>query len=136
MVEVSKEVRDKEAEEFWTSALDALSTLGEDGMSDEETTEESTVVDGIQISRVVRKVKVLWYRHPNFRTTFLKVDETPENEPAIFSQQSRVFVERVRSGIVDYRNPPKGLPQDVFRPEYLQGLLPLQRKQLEISQEK
>jgi hypothetical protein len=132
MIQVTKENNDQQGEQFWMYALESVMMFGKKGMSDEEDAEESVVVDGCQTTQPVRRVQILWFRHVSFRKLFQIIDETPKKEPGVFTQQGRTSVKRVRSDIVDRRDPPKGLPESVFRREYLETLLPYQRAQFDI----
>ncbi|KAJ3766540.1 hypothetical protein FB446DRAFT_653642, partial [Lentinula raphanica] len=136
MAQFSRDTNCQDGETFWNYAIDALLVLGDGGMSDEEDSVEDVVIDGIRTQQEVKKVKILWFRHESFAPIMLQIDETPKAEPKVFTQQGRVSVKRVRSNIFDKRNPPTGYPEDVFRPEYLEGLFPHQKRQLRISKKR
>ncbi|KAH7872188.1 uncharacterized protein C8R40DRAFT_1053039, partial [Lentinula edodes] len=136
MVQFCEEADDDSGLTFWSYVVDALLVLGDGGMSDEESGEEDVVIDGVNTKQDVKKVTVLWFRHETFEPIFKQVDETPKVELKIFTQQGRLSVKRIRSNIIDKRDPPKGLPQDIFRQEYLDGLFPYQRKQFRILTKK
>ncbi|KAJ3738026.1 hypothetical protein EV360DRAFT_58507 [Lentinula raphanica] len=133
MIQISRDTHDEDGVKFWTYALDAVKILGERGMSDEEDGEEDVIIDGVQTKQDVKLVTVLWFRHESFRDLFQLVDQTPKAEEKIFSQQGRHQVKRVRSDIVDNRKPPPGYPKQVFRPEYLQKLLPHEKEDLKFK---
>ncbi|KAJ3804652.1 hypothetical protein F5876DRAFT_18858, partial [Lentinula aff. lateritia] len=122
MEEVCQEIDDQGGKSFWTYMVDSLLVFEEGGMSDEEDGEEDVVIDGVETKQDIKLVKDLWFRHESFGPQFQMIDETPKSEPEIFTQQGRLSVKRVRTNIIDKRDPPKGLPQDVFRLEYLQRL--------------
>ncbi|KAJ3887367.1 hypothetical protein GG344DRAFT_30746, partial [Lentinula edodes] len=122
MEEFCQEIDDQGGKSFWTYMVDSLLVFEEGGMSDEEDGEEDVVIDGVETKQDIKLVKDLWFRHESFGLQFQMVDETPKSEPEIFTQQGRLSVKRVRTNIIDKRDPPKGLPQDVFRLEYLQRL--------------
>ncbi|KAF8827858.1 hypothetical protein HHX47_DHR4000941 [Lentinula edodes] len=130
MVQFCQDGGDESGITFWSYVIDALLVLGDGGMSDEESGDEDVVIDGVSTKQDVKRVKILWFRHESFAPIFQQVDETPKVELKIFTQQGRLSVKRIRSNdVVDKRDPPKGLPQDIFRPEYLDELFPHQKKQ-------
>ncbi|KAH7871310.1 uncharacterized protein C8R40DRAFT_1174732 [Lentinula edodes] len=137
MVQFCQDGGDESGITFWSYVIDALLVLGDGGMSDEESGDEDVVIDGVSTKQDVKRVKILWFRHESFAPIFQQVDETPKVELKIFTQQGRLSVKRIRSNdVVDKRDPPKGLPQDIFRPEYLDELFPHQKKQFRILTKK
>ncbi|KAJ3968604.1 hypothetical protein EV361DRAFT_805327 [Lentinula raphanica] len=133
MLEVAQQVQDDEMEAFWSYVEESVGILGERGMSDEEDGEEDVIIDGISTKQDVKLVKILWFRHESFRPLFEKVDQTPKAEEKVFTQQGRYQLKRVRSNIVDNREPPPGYPKQIFRREYLQNLLPHQLQDLKFK---
>ncbi|KAJ3722846.1 hypothetical protein C8R42DRAFT_731606 [Lentinula raphanica] len=133
MLEVAQQVQDDEMETFWSYVEEAVGILGERGMSDEEDGEEDVIIDGVSTKQDVKLVKILWFRHQSFRSLFEKVDQTPKTEPQIFTQQGRYQLKRVRSNIIDNREPPPGYPKQIFHGEYLQNLLPHQLQDLKFK---
>lgn len=121
--------------DFWGYALKALDILRHDGMSDEEDFSEDIVVEGVPTQRKVRKVKVLWFRHELFSDLFKKIDEAREVEELIFTQAGRTRIPRKRVQTIVNREPPKGLPKSVFRPEYLDALSKYEIEELELAKE-
>ncbi|KAJ3900218.1 hypothetical protein F5879DRAFT_809594, partial [Lentinula edodes] len=133
MIKLAESTRDLDGAAFWAYAFQSVKILGERGMSDEEDDEEDVVIDGVQTKQDVKLVKILWFRHESFRSLLQRIDETPKVENEIFTQQGRFQVKRVRSNIVDERKPPTGYPKQVFRPEYLQKLLPHEKEALKLK---
>ncbi|KAK1221674.1 hypothetical protein PQX77_015504 [Marasmius sp. AFHP31] len=119
MVVVSRERGDKEAVILWAWVMRAVSNLRADGMSDEENDEEEAQ-DGQP--GVVRKVKVLNWRHPALRELFEIIDKTPGFEELIFTKQGRARIPRRRVEDVTKREPPKQLYRSFFRKEFLDAL--------------
>jgi hypothetical protein len=136
MVEFAQNTQNPELEEYWAYALQSLHILQHDGMSEEEDAEENiTTEDGVATKRSVRIVKILWFRHESFRKLFAIIDATRGLEDLIFRQSGRPRIPRKRVDDVDYRLPPKGLPESIFRQEYLNGLSEYQKDELEFSTE-
>ncbi|KAJ3858087.1 hypothetical protein EV359DRAFT_52466 [Lentinula novae-zelandiae] len=137
MVQFCQDGGDESGVTFWSYVVDALLVLGDGGMSDKDSGNEDMVIDGVSTKQDVKKVKILWFRHESFAPILQQVDETPKVELKIFTQQGRLSVKRIRSNdVVDKRDPPKGFPQDVFCPEYLDELFPHQKKQFRILTKK
>ncbi|KAH7881540.1 uncharacterized protein C8R40DRAFT_1065193 [Lentinula edodes] len=134
MIDFAQQHKDEQLLHFWTYVHDAVETLGERGMSDEEDSVENVIIDGVPTQQDVKKVKKLWFRNETFEALFQEVDETPKIENTIFTQQGPVAVKRVRSNIIDYRKPPRGYPKGILRTEYLDGLLEFELEDLEFAE--
>lgn len=136
MVEFAQNTGNPELEEYWAYGLKSLDILQHHGMSEEEDAEEDiTTAGGVDTKRIVRIVKVLGFRHELFRKLFVTIDGTPGLEDLIFRQSGRPRIPRKRVDTIDYRSPPKGLPESVFCQEYLNNLSPYQKEDLEFSAE-
>ncbi|KAJ3752593.1 hypothetical protein EV360DRAFT_54935 [Lentinula raphanica] len=134
MIDFYKDIPHSEAKSFWNYVAQALQVLGEPGMSDEEDGQEDVVIDGVETTQDVKLVKILWFRHESFSTLFQIVDGTPKAERRIFTQAGRQPTKRIRSdSIVDYRSPPRGYPEGIYRQEYLQKLKVHEREDLELQ---
>ncbi|KAJ4484241.1 hypothetical protein C8J55DRAFT_426316, partial [Lentinula edodes] len=134
MIDFAQQHKDEQLIHFWTYVHDAVETLGERGMSDEEDSVENVIIDGVPTQQDVKKVKKLWFRNETFEALFQEVDETPKIENTIFTQQGPVAVKRIRSNIIDYRKPPRGYPKGILRTEYLDGLLEFELEDLEFAE--
>ncbi|KAK7434139.1 hypothetical protein VKT23_020365 [Stygiomarasmius scandens] len=107
--------------ETWQYILKCLEKLSHHGMSDEEDAEEEAVIDGRQETVPVRRVLILPWRHESFQGLFDMLDDTRQVESAIFSQQGRPRIKRIRVDEVPskVRTIPRHLPLSFFNPEYL-----------------
>jgi hypothetical protein len=135
MIRICEQYGNEEQAEFWRYTLRGLDILKHPGMSDEEDGTEEIIVDGVVTEREVRLVKDLWFRHESFRDVFQIVDDTRGTETMIFSQAGRTRIPRKRVEDLDMRQPPVGLPQSMFREEYLDELHDYEIDDLEFSTE-
>lgn len=136
MLEFSRNTGNTALAEYWAYVLEALDILKHDCMSDEEDVEENiTTEDGVDTTRKVRIVKLLWFRHESFRPLFETIDATRGLEDLIFHQSGATRIPRKRVAVVDSRLPPKGLPKSVFRQEYLDKLDEYAQEELQFRAE-
>lgn len=136
MIRVCRERNNQRGVDFWSYVLSVTNILVHDGMSDEENAEVPVRYgdDGSLIrQQVVRKIPVLWWRHPWFEDLFKAVDSATGVERVIFHRAGKLT--RLRVPEVSYRPPPRGLPVSFFRQEYLDALLPVDRDELMMSDE-
>ncbi|KAL0568885.1 hypothetical protein V5O48_013087 [Marasmius crinis-equi] len=117
-----REEGDEFGKQYWAHALEVVSTLGPDGMSDESDAEEVNHRGFTTTRDRVRQVKDLEWRHPSLRDLMMAIDNTPGVEKAIFAQTGRPRIRRVRVEQKDGRAPPRRLYRSFFKAGYLGGL--------------
>lgn len=123
MREICQENGDASGVSFWGYALDLVETLGVEGMSDEEEGVLETELDDGRIhAENVNRVLRMGWRHPSIGQFLEKVDATKELEKGIFRRGNRPKIPRVRVEDESQRPPPCGLPEGVFRTQYLEKL--------------
>lgn len=133
MIRVCRERNDKRGQEFWSYVLLVVDMLKTDGMSDEEDGTAAVNFGGFVRDHAVKKVLHLYWRHPWFRDLFEIVDSAPAVERLIFHRAGGPRMPRIRTDDISKRPPPTGLPEAFYRPEYLDGMLTVDREDLRIS---
>lgn len=111
MIQVCEEKGEIQRAQFWREVLESVEILTVDGMSDEE--------DGTEGDESVRLVKVLDYRHPDFRKLFKKVDDVRMKDSSIFRNTGRKRLRRVYVSEITSRPPPTNIPSSYCCQEYL-----------------
>ncbi|KAF9044495.1 hypothetical protein BDP27DRAFT_1244113, partial [Rhodocollybia butyracea] len=120
------EENDKDSLQFWEYSLRLTKHLGDGGMSEDEDSFEAVNIDGRTEKVRVKVIKDLDFRHPSIAAHYEQVDATPQHgvEDLIFSARRRPRIERIRVSDITVRSPPEGLSALVYRPGYLENLLP------------
>ncbi|KAE9401697.1 hypothetical protein BT96DRAFT_596154 [Gymnopus androsaceus JB14] len=124
MIEFCRETGDEDGLKFWQHSLRLTKHLGDGGMSEDESSFK-TVKIGSRTKKVrVKVIKDLDFRHPSIAAHYDQVDAAPSVNGIVFGTAGRNRMERVRVSQVRVRNPPQGLSASVYRPGYLESLLP------------
>lgn len=140
MIEVCRQTNNKDGLLFWQYSLRLTAHLTDGAMSEDE--------DGFQIVEIgsrekrvqIKLTRDLHYRHPAIAAHYDQVDATPGIDEVFFHATGKQRMERVRvphdypGRVRPPRDPPKGLSAAVYRPGYLDKLLPHERSVLQLSQ--
>ncbi|KAJ3805670.1 hypothetical protein F5876DRAFT_51445, partial [Lentinula aff. lateritia] len=132
---VIKECRkrgDQEGVVFWSHALLITETIKDAGQSEEEDGVIDVEIEGITMKQNVKKVSRLYWREPVIEELYKMVDSAPGMKTAIFHRAGAPRIPRIRTDKIDHRPPPLGLPQSVFRKEYLAALMPHELAELKL----
>lgn len=135
MIRACRERSDQRGVDFWSYVLLVVDILEHSGMSEEEDGTIPVDFGGLLRDQVIKKVKILWWRHPWFRELFEIVDSAPAVEKLLFHRAGGARVPRIRVNDVDHRQPPLEMPLSFFREGYLEGLLPIDRSDLKVREE-
>lgn len=135
MIRGCRERGDQRGVDFWSYVLLVVEILEHYGMSEEEDGTVPVDFGGLLRDQVIKKVKILWWRHPWFRDLFEIVDSAPAVEKLLFHRAGGARVPRVRVLDVDRRQPPVGMPVSFFREGYLEGLLAIDRSDLKVRED-
>ncbi|KAF5342748.1 hypothetical protein D9758_015910 [Tetrapyrgos nigripes] len=93
MKQVSEQLNDEDGFEFWNDTLRLITSLTEDGMSDEE-----DAVEGEQRVKAVQRVES---RLPAFDNVLEFVDNLQEDEPMVFHSAGRKRLRRVTAELLE-----------------------------------
>lgn len=133
MIRTCQERKDKTGVEFWTYLLGVLGHLGHEGMSEEENAEVPVrYAGGLVRQQPIKKILILWWRHPWIVDLFKIGDSAPVVERILFHRAGAQKIQRIRVNEVQHRPPPLGLPKSLFREDYLDNMLPVDRDDLKI----
>ncbi|KAF9021595.1 hypothetical protein BDP27DRAFT_1249841, partial [Rhodocollybia butyracea] len=126
MIDHCRDENDNDGLQFWEYSLRLTGHLGDGGMSEDEDSFETVRIDCRTEKVRVKVVKDLDFRHTSIAAHYEQVDTTPQHgvEDLIFSGQIQHRIERIRVSDITVRSPPEGLSASVYRPGYLENLLP------------
>ena len=135
MIQVSRERKDTEAQDFWQYVLQILQKLKHGGMSDEEDATQVVTRGEVTGTEPIKRVLDLEFRNPYFRGLFEAVDKTKASENMVFNRGGKQAMKRIRVDTVSVRQPPKGLPRNFLSDKFLQTLLPHEEAALRLKKD-
>ncbi|KAE9389253.1 hypothetical protein BT96DRAFT_890163 [Gymnopus androsaceus JB14] len=124
MIDYCRQINDKDGVEFWQYSLRLTKHLGEGGMSEDETSYKTVQVGSRRKKVRVKVIKDLDFRHPSIAAHYEQVEAAPGINDLVFSAAGKHRMERIRISQVKEKRPPEGLSASVYRPGYLENLLP------------
>jgi hypothetical protein len=133
MIAFCRQTNDESGLRFWQYSLRLTSHLGNGGMSEDEDDCKIVRVGSSSEEVQVKVTKDLDYRHPSIAAHYEQVDATPGVEGLIFSARGKPRTKRICVSDISVQPPPLGLSTSVYRPGYLERLLPHELAALELD---